>query len=545
MPKPNVILVVMDGWGYGPNTPSNAIVNAQKPNFDNYWQNYPHTLLSASGEAVGLPWGGIGSSEVGHLSLGSGRVIYQDLPRVSQAIENGTFYQNPQLIGAINHAKQHRSALHLIGLVSSGGVHSHIRHLEALLQLIKVQRFKNPTFIHMITDGRDTSPKSAPMYLEKLIQRLHQLHLPISIATVSGRYYAMDRDNHWERTLSAYKSMVSGEGQIADSPASAIETAYRRQETDEFIMPTIIAQNAPSSGVSKLFSSQTQILKVSRPVQDNDAIIFFNFRPERMRQLVELFLFPRQDMPDKITRKNLYITTMTQYSEHMPVHCAFPPEYVDEPLARILSNHQLTQLHIAETEKYAHATYFFNGGNPQPYPGEKWYAVPSPKVATYDLAPAMSASKITDYLIDDNQKNPYDFMLINYANADMVGHTGNYDATVKAIEAIDQELGRLQSTFPDSYLIITADHGNAENLTNPETGEIDTEHSISPVPLIIIHPSFQLASPQAPVTLPTGILADITPTILNLFGLEPLPQMNGYNLLPTLIPNYRPMPAKV
>lgn len=537
--KPQAILIVLDGWGYSPNPNGNAILLAQKPNFDYFWQNYPHTLLSASGEEVGLPWGEIGSSEVGHLTIGAGRVIYQELPRVTRAIRDGSFYNNACFNETIDHAKRHKSALHLIGLVSSGGVHSHIDHLFALLTLIKKKKFSGPSYIHIITDGRDTPPKSAHFFIGKLENYIKSLHLPTRIATVSGRYFAMDRDSHWDRTMSAYQAIVNGQGQTAPSPMAAVDLAYTRGETDEFIKPTVLVGQPAPTFFQKIFSSSRaepkQPAQPVAPVGDNDAVIFFNFRPDRMRQLVELFLFPRQDVANTV-RKNLDVATMTQYSDQSPAKAALPSENVTNPIAKIFSDHHLNQLHIAETEKYAHVTYFFDGGHPQPNPGEKWILIPSPKVPTLDLQPAMSAAGIVDTVINLNSQNPFDFVLINFANADMVGHTGNIEATIKAVEAIDVQLGRLRLAFPDTYFFITADHGNAEVMIDPQTGEIDTEHSLNPVPFIAVHESLKLSAPPETVSQASGILADIAPTILSIYSLKPAPEMTGYNLLTSLSP---------
>jgi 2,3-bisphosphoglycerate-independent phosphoglycerate mutase len=534
MRQPKVILVVLDGWGHNPKTDGNAIAQAKKPNFDFLTKNYPSTLLSASGEEVGLPWGEIGSSEVGHLTIGSGRVVYQSLPRINKAIEDGSFYKNQALIEAIKHAKTNKSSLHLVGLISSGGVHSYIEHIYAILKIIKKQHFKGQSYIHMFSDGRDSPTKSAPSFISKLKQNIEDLHIPIQIASITGRYWAMDRDNHWNRTLSAYNCLIEGKGKTAESPEQAIDMAYRDNETDEFISPTVIKIKPAKHSFLSLKQNNNPDTTLGT-IQNNDSVIFFNFRPDRMRQLVELFLFPRQDTPKKIIRKNLYITTISQYDANLPVHVALAPENVPNPLAEILSQNQLTQLHIAETEKYAHVTYFFDGGRPQPNSGEKWFLVPSPKVPTFDKKPEMSAKEITEKVIEFNNQTPFDFILINFANADMVGHSGNISAAIKGVEAIDKELGILYKTFDQSYIIITADHGNAEVMKNPVTQEIDTAHSINPVPLTIIHPSLKLQNPHAPATIPSGILADIAPTILSLYKINPPAEMMGYNLLNTLI----------
>ncbi|MDO8513699.1 MAG: 2,3-bisphosphoglycerate-independent phosphoglycerate mutase [bacterium] len=537
MRQPKVILIVLDGWGYSLTKDGNAILNAKKPTFDYLWDNFPHILMSASGEEVGLPWGELGGSEVGHLTIGSGRILYQNLPRITQAINDKTFYKNEYLNKAIANAEIKKTNLHLIGLVSSGGVHSHISHIEAILHLIKTKHFTGKTFIHMITDGRDTPQKSAGMFLEKIQDIINELKLDAHFSTLIGRYYAMDRDHHWDRTRVAYSAIVEAKGYQANSAQEAIKQAYDRSETDEFIKPTIILNKFRKKSLfTNLLNKDKGETAEFTPVKENDSVIFFNFRPDRMRQLVELFLFPRSDMPDKLTLKKLHPVSMTNYNESMPIDVAFPLQHVKSTVAKIISENHMTQLHIAETEKYAHVTYFFNGGYPQINPGEKWQLIPSPPVPTFDKKPEMSAQQITDYVIEQNKATPFDFILINFANADMVGHTGNYKATVKAIEAIDRQLGCLTKTFPDSYLLIGADHGNAEEMIDSQTGETNTGHSINPVPFIIAHPSLKLSKPQPKTTDPAAMIADIAPTVLALLGLKPSAEMTGINLLENMGP---------
>ncbi len=536
--EPKVFLIVMDGWGYSLTKEGNAVLNAKKPTFDMLWKNYPHTLLSASGEEVGLPWGELGGSEVGHLTIGSGRVIYQNLPKITSAISDGSFYSNESLLKAIHEATIKKSNLHLVGLISSGGVHSHISHLEALLKLIEKKKFSGRTFLHMITDGRDTSPKSALMYLKKTQEIINSLKIEIYFSTITGRYYSMDRDHHWDRNIISYEAMIHATGLQAGSPEEAIKKAYERGETDEFIKPTaILNEFQKSSSWFSKFTKKEAVKsgKIASPVRENDSVIFFNFRPDRMRQIVELFLFPRQDMPDKVTLKNLCVVTMTNYNESLPVNVAFPLQHVESTLAKIISEQKMTQLHIAETEKYAHVTYFFNGGYPEPNPGEKWQLIPSPQVATFDLMPKMSANEITNYILTNTQTINYDFILINFANADMVGHTGNYEAAVKAVETIDAQLKKLTETFKNSYFIIIADHGNAEEMINPQTGEKDTGHSVNPVPFIAIHPSLKLTKPLPQMHKAAGLIADVTPTILNILGLPIAPDMTGSSLMESVV----------
>lgn len=534
MKEPKVILIVLDGWGYSPIKTGNAIALAKTPNFDRLWSYYPHTLLNAAGEAAGLPWGEAGSSEVGHSCLGSGRLLYQDLPRINKAIASGEFYKNQALNEALNYAQTNKSSLHLIGLISAGGVHSHIDHIYAILKLIKKRGFNRPSYIHMFTDGRDTPPKTALLYIDKINKFIKELHLQTKIATISGRYYAMDRDSHWERTFLAYKCLVLGEGEIANSPKEAVTKAYARGETDEFIKPTVILENRKQNIWTKIFQDtrQNEEKKPVATILDKDSIIFFNFRPERMRQLLETFLLPQAAFPAKKMLKDLHIVSLVEYEKNLPVEVAFPPEKIENTLAKIISDHNLSQLHIAETEKYAHVTYFFNGGNPKPHKGEDWILVPSPRVPTYDLKPEMSAFKITDKIFELIQDKYYDFILVNYANADMVGHTGKLKAGIKAIEAVDKQLGRLTENLPHTTFLITADHGNAEEMYNPETNEIDTSHSIRPVPFILAGPKYKKNKPTYTEPQTTGILADVAPTVLELLGIEIPPEMTGISLCP-------------
>ncbi|MCL5406945.1 MAG: 2,3-bisphosphoglycerate-independent phosphoglycerate mutase [Patescibacteria group bacterium] len=537
MYQPKVVLVVMDGWGYNEVKEGNAIALANTPNFNYLWQNYPHALIEAAGEPVGLPWGNIGSSEVGHTCLGSGRIINQDLPRVTKAITSGQFFQNPVLLEALNFAKKNNSSLHFVGLASAGGVHSHINHLFALLELLKLNHFRQPSFIHMFTDGRDTPIKTALLYVNKLNEKIKILGLNTQIASVIGRFYAMDRDSHWERTFAAYNCMILGKGEIADSPGEAVLRAYVRGETDEFIKPTIIKSSSKDQGVLDRFFPKSTVSspKLEGLIKDKDAIIFFNFRPERIRQLVETFMLPQQNYPDKKLLKNLYVASVTEYEKSLPISVALPPEKIENPLAKVISAQNLKQLHITETEKYAHVTYFFDGGNPVPFKNEEWKVIPSPKVKTYDLKPEMSATKVTDEIFKRCQEKQYDFILINYANADMVGHTGNLKAAIKAVETIDQELGRLTKQFPETIFLLTADHGNVEKMINVENDQIDTEHSVLPVPFILVGPQYKKSVSEDDGTKPIGILADIAPTILDILRIEAPIEMTGYSLLDALL----------
>ena len=536
MNQPKVILIVLDGWGYSEVKHGNAILQAKKPNFDRLWREYPHTLLSASGEEVGLPWGEIGSSEVGHLAMGSGQIIYQELPRVSKAIRDGDFFRNPILLNALDYAKSHKSNLHLIGLVSSGGVHSHIDHLYALLELLKRKKFHQPSFIQMFTDGRDTPTKVAASYVEKLESKIATLKLQTKIASVIGRYFAMDRDSHWERTFATYDCLTTAKGERANSAKDAVLNAYHRNESDEFIKPTVIYGREQLNNFWQKLAKEHLNSNVQPvgPINNNDALIFFNFRSERMRQIVETFLFPQQNYKNKILRKNLFISTLTEYDRAVPVNVAFPPEGIKNSLSKVLSEKKFKQLHLAETEKYAHATYFFDGGHSNPYSGEEWKIIRSPKVSTYDKKPEMSAPEITNELIKNLTKQNYDFVLINFANADMVGHTGVLSAGIKAVEAIDKQLGRITQEFPDSVLMITADHGNAEEMID-KNGDKNTNHSLAPVPLILVGKKFKKEKPNSTAPPPSGILADIAPTILHLLNEEKSPEMIGDDLTSSLV----------
>lgn len=522
MHQPKVMLVILDGWGHSPIKKGNAIALARTPCFDKLWKTCPHTLLEASAEAVGLPWGEIGGSEVGHLSLGSGRIVHQDLSRITNSINSGEFYSNQILLEALQHAEKNNSALHLLGLISTGGVHSHFDHIRALLEVLKRNNFNKPSYLHMFSDGRDTPPKSAELYIEKLEGIIKELGLSTKISTISGRYWAMDRDHHWERTFLTYKCLVDGIGKTAHSPQTAIENGYNRGETDEFIKPTtIIDSNGEPIG----------------PIKDNDSLIFFPFRPERMCQLVETFTLKQFNFSQKNLLKNNYIATLTEYAKYLPAHPIFFPEIIKNPLVNVLSSHGLSQLHIAETEKYAHVTYFFNGYNPTKSKNEDWVSVPSLRdIATYDKRPEMSADKITNTIFDLLKEKYYDFVVVNYANADMVGHTGKLKATIKAVEIVDRQLLNLIKNMPDTTFLITADHGNADEMINPDTGEPNTSHTSAPVPLILSGPKYKKEkSDYSGSIAPVGLLADVSTTILNCLGVDIPIEMTGYNFMNELV----------
>ena len=475
---PLVALVILDGWGCAPPGPGNAVELADTPNFDRLWRTFPHTTLDASGASVGLPPGQMGNSEVGHLTIGSGRVLFQDLMRVNQAIEDGSFFENRVLRAAFERGER----THLLGLASYGGVHSHIDHLRALLRFAPEK-----TWIHAFTDGRDVSPHSAVKDLAEL---------PTDrIATLAGRYYAMDRDGRWDRTQRAFDAIVNGAGGHADDPVEAVRRSYEREVTDEFIEPVVIA---------------------GRPRLDlaRDSAIFFNFRPDRARQLVM-----------KLVEAGADITTMTRYQADLEVPVAFSEQEVHETLAEVLSEHDVRQLHVAETEKYAHVTYFFNGGREAEWTGETRVLVPSPReVPSYDHKPEMSAAEVTHRLVAELERNGYGFAVVNFANPDMVGHTGSIPATVKAVETVDRYLGDVVAAVDANggVALVTADHGNAEQMFETDGVSPHTAHTTNPVPLIVTDPD---------VTLPAGgELSDLAPTVLGFLGFKQPLQMTGKSL---------------
>jgi len=535
-----LVLIILDGWGIAPEGPGNAVKLANTPNFNSFWAGYPHTQLLASGESVGLPKNEVGNSETGHLNLGAGRIIYQDLPRINLAIADGSFFKNETFLKAVDHVRKNKSCLHLMGLVGSGGVHSNIEHLYALLRLAKEEKIED-VYLHLFTDGRDSPPKSALIFFEQIETRLKNLKIG-KIASISGRYYAMDRDNRWERTEKVYNALTLGIGQKAKNFKEAISNSYLKGVFDEFIEPTLIVND------------QNQPIKL---IEDNDAVIFFNFRIDRPRQLTKAFvledfesyqpqktsfdpyaekyghkqfeeIFQIKTFVRKKIIKNLFFVTMTQYEEKLPVSVAFPQIKVDLPLARVLSEKGLRQFHIAETEKYPHVTTFFDGLFSSPFPGEEWVRIPSPKVATYDKKPEMSALKVTSLFLKKFETGYYSFVLINFANPDMVGHTGNLSATIKACEFVDYCLGKIVKKVIShkGTVIITADHGNAEELINLKTGEVDTEHSSNPVPFILINENLIGKAKN----ISSGILADVAPTILHLFGIN-IPAIMTGNIL--------------
>ena len=505
----NTMLMILDGFGSNPNPYGNAVAQARKPNLDRLFSNYPHTTVRASGMAVGLPEGQMGNSEVGHLNIGSGRIVYQELTRIDKDIADRGFFDNEAIVSAMDHVVSQDSSLHLMGLLSDGGVHSHIDHLLALLTMSKV-RGLTKVFVHAFLDGRDVPPRSAAIFFEQLEAHMENLGIG-KIATISGRYYAMDRDNRWERVQKAYDSQTLGIGEVADNAQQALEMAYLRGENDEFVLPTVL-----HDGAGPIAS-----------IKDHDGVIFFNFRPDRSRELTRCYVDPDFSGFLRLSKPvQLRFICLTQYDLTMPnVTVAYPPNRLNNTLGEYLSQLGFRQLRIAETEKYAHVTFFFNGGVEFPNPGEDRVLVPSPKVATYDMKPEMSAYEVTDEVLKRIYERKYDFIIINYANPDMVGHTGIIPAAIKAIETLDVCVERVANAIHDTggQLILTADHGNADQMLN-EDGSVMTAHSLNPVPFLVMS--------KDRVTLSRGgILADVAPTLLDLAGVEQPPEMTGKSLL--------------
>ena len=517
-----VILVILDGWGIGEETTGNAIANASTPNMDIFKKFFFYTNLQASGTSVGLPWGRMGNSEVGHLILGAGKILYQNLPKVSLSIQEKTFFENKALLKTIISATKNNSNIHLMGLVSDGGVHSHIDHLYALLELLKTSGVdSSKVFIHIFTDGRDTNPKSAVEFVSDLIRNIKEENWPGKIASIMGRSYAMNRNKNWDKTKLAYYCMVNGVGKKENDPIGAIEKYYAKGITDEFIEPTLITDE----------NNKFNLIK------EDDSVVFFNIREDRARQLTKSFViedFSNFDRGKKLS--NLYFATMIDYEKGLPVNIIFPSEDVSYPLGKVLSEAGIKQLRIAETEKYAHVTYFFNGGREEPFKNEFRTIVPSKSVASYDQFPKMSAEEITDQVIKEMESNLFSFILLNYANADMVGHTGNLKKSAEAIEFVDECLGRLYKSALDNNftLVITADHGNAEEMINPKTGEKMTEHTTNPVPFIVVDSQSKSRQEESLNNYEfniNGMLCDVAPTILDIMEIKKPDEMTGRSLL--------------
>jgi 2,3-bisphosphoglycerate-independent phosphoglycerate mutase len=503
-----LVLIVLDGFGYSAQREGNAIALARTPHFDEWYKKYPNTLVEASGQYVGLQAGQMGNSEVGHLNIGAGRVVRMDTSRIDYAIEIGEFFRNDALIQAMEHAKSRGSALHLIGLVSHGGVHSSQEHLYTLLRMAK-ERNVERVFVHAFLDGRDTAPDSGAGYVAELIDKMREYGVG-RVASVVGRYYAMDRDKRWERTEQAYRSMRFGEGRARRDPVEAIRESYGDGVTDEFVKPIVIVDDSD---------------KPAGTIQDGDSVIFFNFRSDRARQITRAFTEDDFTFFDRGPKPEIRFTCMTYYDRQFSLPVAFGPGHHDQILADVFADAGLKNLRIAETEKYAHVTFFFNGGVEPVFPGEERILIPSPKVATYDLKPEMSAYGITDEVVNQIGSGRFDVVIMNYANADMVGHTGNLEATIKAIEVIDECLGRVvdAARAKGGTVIITADHGNAEQMIDPVTGQIFTAHTTNPVPLILID-GHQCKLREG------GSLRDIAPTVLGILGLRKPEQMTGQDL---------------
>lgn len=509
MSKKPVMLMILDGFGIAEKSEGNAVALANKPNFDRLLKEYPNTQLQASGMAVGLPEGQMGNSEVGHLNIGAGRIVYQELTRITKAIEDGDFFENEALMKAMKNAKENNASLHLMGLLSDGGVHSHIEHLKGLLEFAKKEGLQK-VYVHAFMDGRDVPPSSGKDFIIKAEEMMKEVGVG-QIATVSGRYYAMDRDNRWERVQLAYNAIVLGEGEKASSAVEAIDNSYHDEKTDEFVLPCVIEEDGHPTAT----------------IKNGDSVVFFNFRPDRARELTraindkEFAGFNRETL-------DLTFVTMTQYDKTLErVNIAFKPQTLVNTLGEYVSSKGLEQLRIAETEKYAHVTFFFNGGVEKENPGEERKVIPSPKVATYDLKPEMSAYEVTDELLNRLDQDKYDMIILNFANPDMVGHTGVVQAAVKAVEAVDECLGKIVDKVleKDGTVFITADHGNAETEIDFSTGNPFTAHTTNPVPFVWVSNNIDGR------TLKSGKLADIAPTMLNVMNLEVPEEMTGECLI--------------
>ncbi|QQZ10378.1 2,3-bisphosphoglycerate-independent phosphoglycerate mutase [Heyndrickxia vini] len=509
MSKSPVALIILDGFGLRQETKGNAVTHAKKPNFDRYWGNYPHNTLTASGEAVGLPEGQMGNSEVGHLNIGAGRIVYQSLTRVNVAIRDGEFVKNETFLQAIDHAKKNGTNLHLFGLLSDGGVHSHINHLFALLKLAANEGLKN-VYVHAFLDGRDVGPKTAAKYIKETQEKMDEYGVG-EFATISGRYYSMDRDKRWERVEKSYRAMVSGEGPTYTDPLELVEDSYSHGIFDEFVIPSVITKENGEPVAT---------------IKDNDSVIFYNFRPDRAIQISNTFTnkdFRSFDRGPKHPN-NLFFVCLTHFSETVDGYVAFKPVNLDNTLGEVLSQNGLKQLRIAETEKYPHVTFFMSGGREAEFPGETRILINSPKVATYDLKPEMSAYEVTDALLKEIQEDKQDAIILNFANPDMVGHSGMLEPTVKAIEAVDECLGRIVDLIIEKggTAIITADHGNADEVVTLE-GQPMTAHTTNPVPVIVTKKGIELRD--------GGILGDLAPTMLDLLNVQQPKEMTGKTII--------------
>lgn len=503
-----VLLCIMDGWGINKDCPKDATKTAKTPNFDKLKETEKYTQINASGEYVGLPDGQMGNSEVGHLNLGAGRVVYQDLTRINKEIREGKFFENKAFKDAIEHVKKNNSSLHLYGLVSTGGVHSSFEHVKALVRMAAENGLKK-VYVHAFLDGRDTPPKSAVEFLAELEAELKKYNLP-QIATISGRYWAMDRDNRWDRVEKAYNALLFGEGEKAANSDEAIKASYAKDVTDEFVEPTITNADPDSR------------------IKDNDAIIFFNYRPDRAREITRAMTFEEFDgFNRKARRNNLYYVCLAQYDETFPLPIAYPPEKLTNILGDVLDDNGVKQYRTAETEKYAHITFFFNGGEEKSGKLETRALVASPKVATYDLQPEMSAPQVCENVLKALDDPQYGFILVNFANPDMVGHTGVFDAAIKACETVDTCVGKIVEKAKENgvVMLLTADHGNSECMEDPQTHTPFTAHTTNPVPFMLINGQGKYELKD------TGALCDVAPTILQLLGIKQPAEMTGQSLI--------------
>ncbi len=515
-----VVLAVLDGWGIAPPGEGNAIAAARTPNMDALDSGYPSATLKSFGEAVGLPWQEMGNSEVGHLNIGAGRIVYQDLVKIMKDVEDGDFFKNPAFAKAVEQTRKNHSVLHLVGLCSEGGIHGHIAHAEALVEMAR-QMGVERVFVHMILDGRDAPRDSGLEFVERLTKILKRVKHG-AIASLSGRYFAMDRNNHWERTAAAYQAMAEGKGPRVRDAVKAVKEAYAKGVYDEEFPPTVIERHGEPVAT----------------VHSGDAVIFFNFRSDRAQQLTKAFILPGID--EKAGRSklisDLLFVTMTEYDKNLPVQIAYATETIPLSLGEVIAHAKQKQFRIAETEKFAHVTVFFSAGQIDPFEGEERFLIPSPPVASYDQQPEMSAVGITDALLAEMDRKAHGFYLVNFANADMVGHTANVDATIRAVETVDTCLGRLAAKAKELGMafLITADHGNAEVMVNLRTGEMDKEHSSNPVPFILAVPGLKrdAAADATPLWAlePVGVLADVAPTVLDLMGIPQPPEMTGTSL---------------
>ncbi|MBF0705699.1 MULTISPECIES: 2,3-bisphosphoglycerate-independent phosphoglycerate mutase [Bacillales] len=509
MPKKPEALIILDGFGLRDEEKGNAVAHAKKPNFDRYWNQYPHATLQASGKAVGLPDGQMGNSEVGHLNIGAGRIVYQSLTRVNLAIEEGDFFENETFLEAIDHAKKKGTSLHLFGLLSDGGIHSHIKHLFALLELAAKQGLED-VYVHGFLDGRDVGQQSAKTYIQQLEEKMEEVGVG-RLATLSGRYYSMDRDKRWDRVEKSYRALAYGEGPSYKDPNELIDDNYKNEIYDEFVLPSVMTEEDGSPIAT---------------VDDEDAVIFFNFRPDRAIQISQVFTnddFRGFDRGEE-RPKDLHFVSLTRFSETVGGDVAFKPTNLDNTLGEVLAQQDYKQLRIAETEKYPHVTFFFSGGREEEFPGEERILIDSPKVATYDLKPEMSAYEVTDALLKELDADKHDAIILNFANPDMVGHSGMLEPTVKAIEAVDECLGKIVDKILEKggNAIITADHGNSDEVTTLD-GDAMTAHTTNPVPVIVTKDGAELRT--------DGILADLSPTLLDLLGGKQPKEMTGKSLI--------------